>query len=332
MQRVDRHLHYQVLVTLARALRCVGRGASAEALEAEAADVRADFQRLLLVDGVVTGYALFAPDAPPQLLLHPEDQLTGVHYSLLPMMHAILDDMLSPQQARAHLGLIEAHLTGPDGARLFDRPLSYRGGPERLFQRAESSAFFGREIGAMYMHAHLGEADLFFAALCKAHPLGLREHVPSANLRQSNCYYSSSDAAFADRYEAEREYGRVADGTVPLDGGWRIYSSGPGIAVGLVVGCFLGVRREQATLVLDPVMPSALDGLRATLPIGGHIVELLYRVGTKDCGPVGLELNGSPLPFMRGANPYRTGAAEVSMPDLAARLQPNANLLVVHLG
>jgi hypothetical protein len=79
-------------------------------------------------------------------------------------------------------------------------------------------------------------------------------------------------------------------------------------------------------------MPSALDGLRATLPIGGHIVELLYRVGTKGCGPVGFELNGSPLPFMRGANPYRTGAADVSMPDIAARLQPNSDFLVVHLG
>ena len=39
------------------------------------------------------------------------------------MMHAILENMLSPEQARTHLGLIEAHLLGPDGARLFDRPL-----------------------------------------------------------------------------------------------------------------------------------------------------------------------------------------------------------------
>ena len=256
-------------------------------------------------------------------------------------MHAILENMLSPEQARTHLGLIEAHLLGPDGARLFDRPLPYRGGPEQLFQRAETSAFFGRQIGVMYTHAHLryaealahlGEAQRFFDALCRSHPLGLRERVPSASLSQSNCYFSSSDAAFTDRYEAGRVYGRVAAGSVALNGGWRIYSSGPGIAIGLVVGSLLGVRRGKSVLIVDPVMPPALDGLRARLPICGQSVEVLYRVDTAGCGPVRLELNGSQLPFTRGANPYRNGAAEVSMAVVASRLTANANLLVVHLG
>ncbi len=334
-------LHHQVFDTLAHALRGIGRGGIATALEAEAAQVQSDFQRLLVVDGVVTGYALFPPGQPAQMLLHPSDRLTGVRYSLLPMMHAILENMLSPEQARTHLGLMEAHLLGPDGARLFDRPLPYRGGPERLFQRAETSAFFGREIGVMYTHAHLryaealahlGEAQRFFDALCKVHALGLRERVPSASLRQSNCYFSSSDAAFSDRYEAELDYGRVTAGSVALDGGWRIYSSGPGIAIGLVVGGFLGVRRGKSVLILDPVIPPALDGLRARLPISGHSVEVLYRVGTTGCGPVRLELNGDDLPFTRGANPYRNGAAEVSMAVMEPRLAADGNLLVIYLG
>jgi len=334
-------LNHQMLCTLARALHRIGRAAAATALETEAALVRADFQRLLVVDGVVTGYALFPPDQPAQMLLHPGDRMTGVRYSLLPMVHAILEDMLSPEQARLHLRLIEAHLQGPDGARLFDRPLPYRGGPQRLFQRAETSAFFGREIGLMYTHAHLryaealahvGEARRFFEALCKVHPLGLRERVPAASLRQSNCYFSSSDAAFADRHEAEREYSRVLEGTVALDGGWRIYSSGPGIAIGLVVGSFLGVRREKSTLVVDPVIPPVLDGLRATLPIGGRDVEIVYRVGASGCGPTRLELNGRELPFSRGANPYRSGAAEVSMQVFEAGLLDEGNRLVVHIG
>ena len=257
------------------------------------------------------------------------------------MMHAILENMLSPEQARTHLGLIEAHLLGPDGARLFDRPLPDRGGPEQLIQRAETSAFFGREIGVMYTHAHLryaealahlGEAQRFFDALCRSHPLGLRERKPSASLSQSNCYFSSSDAAFTDRYEAGRVYGRVAAGSVALNGGWRIYSGGPGIAIGLVVGSLLGVRRGKSVLIVDPVMPPALDGLRARLPICGQSVKVLYRVGTTGCGPVRLELNGSHLPFTRGANPYRNGAADVSMAVVASRLTANANLLVVHLG
>ena len=36
-----------------------------------------------------------------------------------------------------------------------DRPLAYHGGPETIFRRAESAAFFGREIGLMYVHSHL---------------------------------------------------------------------------------------------------------------------------------------------------------------------------------
>jgi 1,2-beta-oligoglucan phosphorylase len=334
-------LHHQVLDTLARALRRIGRDADAQALEDEARAVLADFQRLLVADGVVAGYAQFEPECEPRLLLHPQDDITGVHYSLLPMMHAVINDMLSPAQASDQLRLIEAHLLGPDGARLFDRPLPYRGGPQQLFQRAESSAFFGREIGVMYMHAHLryaemlahlGEAERFFDALCKAHPIALRERVPMADLRQANCYYSSSDAAFADRYEAHSRYGDIARGEVALDGGWRIYSSGPGILIGLVVGQFLGIRQEHATLIIDPVMPLRLGGLRATLTVAQHEVQLLVHVGPRGHGPVQVHLNDHPLPFKRGANPYRTGAAEVPMQAVRAALQAGVNRLVVRLG
>lgn len=346
-------LHHQVLHTLAAALLGSQRAelaAQARALQAEAAAVQADFQQHLMPGGVVTGYALFPPDpagaAPERFLLHPQDALTGVRYSLLPMMHAILDDMLSPDQAATHLGLIEAHLLGPDGARLFDRPLPYRGGPMTLFQRAESSAFFGREIGVMYMHAHLrwaetlahlGLADKFLAALALSHPIALRERVPTASLRQANCYFSSSDAAFADRYEAQDDYARVARGEVPLDGGWRVYSSGPGIAIGLIVGRFLGVRRLADQLVLDPVMPQSLQGLSAAVELEGRAVQIAYHPGAHGCGPIWLELDGVPLAFARGANPYRVGAALIDRQALRQRLalppaDGQAHRLEVHLG
>jgi len=144
------------------------------------------------------------------------------------MIHAIINGLLTPEQAKKHLALIQEHLHGPDGARLFDRPMEYRGGPMKHFQRAESASFFGREIGLMYTHAHLryaealarcGDAEGFFQALCQANPVGIRGLVPSATIRQANCYYSSSDAAFSDRCEAFAEYGRVKKGEVPLDGG-----------------------------------------------------------------------------------------------------------------
>ncbi len=336
-------LHHQMLSTLSRALQGLGQDARAQPLQDEAAAVAADFQRLLVADGVVTGYARFEAPAttPVQWLLHPRDSVTGVHYSLLPMMHAILEDLLSPEQAQAQRRLIQTHLMGPDGARLFDRPMPYRGGPETLFQRAESSAFFGREIGVMYMHAHLrwaetlahlGDAPALFEALARAHPIALRELVPAASLRQANCYFSSSDAAFADRHEASRDYGRVQRGEVALDGGWRVYSSGPGIALGLIVGQFLGVRRGHDRLVLDPVLTPALDGLVARVPLGDVELEIEYRLGPKGCGPLTLELDGQPLPFTRAINPYRPGAADVALADLQPRLLAGARRLVVHTG
>lgn len=334
-------LHHQMLHGLAAALDSLGQAERAAPLHAEAAAVRADFQRLLVADGVVAGYTLFEPGQPPQQLLHPQDTRTGVHYSLLPMMHAVLEDLLTPAQARAQAALIEQQLTGPDGARLFDRPLPYRGGPMQLFQRAESSAFFGREIGVMYMHAHLrwaemlahlGQAERFFHALQLAHPVALQALVPQATRRQANCYYSSSDAAFPDRASASRDYAQVARGEVALDGGWRVYSSGPGIALGLIVGRFLGLRRERDAIVLDPVLPQALAGLVARLPLLGVEIELELQPGPQGHGPTAVRLDGEPLAFTRETNPYRTGGARIAMDLLRPRLAAGARRLVVHTG
>jgi|GEM_PF-42314 len=333
-------LHFQMLTALARALRAVGRREAARRLEASAEAVRRDFRSLLIADGVLAGYALFEEGAVRHLL-HPRDDRTGVRYSALAMVHAILENLLTPAEARAHLAIIDAHLSGPDGLRLFDRPMSYHGGPQRLFQRAESAAFFGREIGLMYMHAHLryaqalahmGEADRFFHALCQANPIGIREIVPAAALRQVNCYYSSSDAAFADRYEASAEYDRVARGTVALEGGWRVYSSGAGIALGLIVRRFLGLDAEADVLRVDPVMPRALDGLHADIEWQGRPFDVLYRVGRAGCGVRRVELNGGLLPFTSEANPHRQGAALIPRAALAERLKEERNRLEIEIG
>ncbi|RZL40402.1 MAG: hypothetical protein EOP35_01035 [Rubrivivax sp.] len=317
-------LHHQMLHTLATALGRLGRTTQAGRLVAEAASVRAEFQRLLVQDDVVAGYALFPERGERELWIHPRDTRTGLRYSLLPMMHAVLDSLFTPEQARLQAELIERHLKGPDGARLFDAPLPYRGGPSRFFQRAETSSFFGREIGIMYMHAHLryaqmlahlGQADAFLQALTLAHPIALTERVPSASARQANCYYSSSDAAFADRYEAQAHYGRALAGEVALDGGWRIYSSGPGIALGLVIGSLLGLRLEHDALVLDPVMPAVLDGLTVQLQLADLRFELTYRVGTRGHGVERVrDESGRELAATRRLHAYRLGALALSRP------------------
>src|SRR4029453_6469679 len=210
--------------------------------------------------------------------LHPSDASTGIRYRLLPMIHAILADLLSPAQARAHVALIREHLLGTDGARLFDHPPRYQGGPQQRFQRAESSAFFGREIGVMYTHAHLryaeamahwGDAEAFFLALRQLNPIGLRDVVASARPRQANCYASSSDGCFADRYEADAHYQDLLAGSVAVECGWRVYSSGAGIAVRLIRECLLGVRQSRSRLIIDPVLPVPLDGLCPRFGLAG---------------------------------------------------------------
>jgi cellobiose phosphorylase len=332
-------LHYQTLTTLARALKAIGRGAEAERLGTWADQVKSQFRRLLIADGVLAGYALFR-GGKVEYLLHPSDMTTGVRYSALAMIHALLEDLLTPEQARDHLRLLREKLSGPDGVRLFDRPLPYHGGPQKIFQRAESASFFGREIGLMYMHAHLryaqalahvGDADGFFHALCQANPVGLRTLVPSATLRQSNCYYSSSDAAFADRYEASAQYERMLRGEVPLEGGWRVYSSGAGIALSLIMRRWLGLDVEAGTLRVDPVMPRSLDGICVGLRVLGRPLEVTYEVKERGAGVESIELNGTSLPFTRESNPHRPGAARIPAATALERMNAGRNVMTICL-
>jgi 1,2-beta-oligoglucan phosphorylase len=311
-------LHFYTLANLSAAFNYLGRGERAHALAGWADRMRADFQRLLIVDRILTGLAEFNGGGAVAYLLHPRDPDTGIAYSLLPMVHAVIAGLFTPEQARQHLELIAQHLLGPDGARLFDRPMPYSGGLQRRFQRAESSSFFGREIGLMYTHAHLryaealwryGDADRFFQALCLANPIGIRERLPIATRRQANCYYSSSDAAFADRYEAQAttiDFCRVRSPWTAAGG-----STPAGRAsVGLILRCLLGLRLERGRLVIDPVIPRELDGLQAELLLDGHALDLTYRIRGAGCGPTALILNGVPLDFERGASPYRGGGRD----------------------
>jgi cellobiose phosphorylase len=332
-------LHFQTLMELAGALRPLGRSAEADRFERWAQSVKQDFQRLLLVDGVLAGYAHFEDEGRVRYLLHPRDATTGVRYSALAMIHAMLEDLLTPDQARTHLHLIEEHLSGPDGARLFDRPMTYHGGPQQIFQRAETATFFGREIGLMYTHAHLryaqalahlGESERFFEALCRANPIGIRSVVPTATLRQANCYYSSSDAAFCDRYQASSEYERVARGAIALDGGWRVYSSGAGISLGLIMRRLLGLSIEARSLRIDPVMPSALDGLVHETALLPQPTQVQYRIGRAGCGVSAIDLNGQRLEFERENNPHRPGAALLPRAALSAALRTH-NVLKIEI-
>ena len=325
-------LQVHALRTLAGSLRTVssrldGQDADdaieyADQSERIASETAEAMHTLLMRDGVLAGYGLFGDDGSIEHLVHPSDERTGLKYGLLQIIHAISGDLLSPSEAREHLDVIDAHLLGPDGARLFDRPARYHGGPMEVFQRAEASTFFGREIGIMYTHAHLryaealarhGDAERLLEAFALVNPIGVTDRVPNARPRQSTCYYSSSDATFADRYEAAEHYGEVMDGTVPLEGGWRVYSSGPGIFLRLIVERLLGVRRRGDVLEIDPVLAPALDGLEATVPVDGSPLDLTFRVGDRGVGPVSVVLNGVALQSNPLSNPYRPAGVAIDM-------------------
>ncbi len=333
-------LHYQALTLLGTALQRGGRETPAAHLTALAARVRESFEQYLIVDGLIAGYAHFGAADEVEFLLHPRDDKTGVHGSLLPIPHAVLSDLLTADAATDHLAHISAHLLGPDGARLFERPMTYRGGPQQYFQRAETAAFFGREIGLMYTHSHLryaealahhGRAEEFFAALCKVNPIAVGERTPSATPRQANCYYSSSDAAFRDRYQAATDYDQIATGEIALDGGWRVYSSGPGLTVALLIRCLLGLEIAKSVLRFDPVLPKALHGLEAELEILGRGCQIRYEIEAVGVGPRTILLNDIEVPFQRLFNPYRLGGAEVTLAAILPQLHAGANRWCIKL-
>jgi len=242
-------------------------------------------------------------------LLHPSDRHSGLNYSSLPLIHSILSGIVTSDQANHNIDLIQEKLLAVDGCHLFDTPVPYRGGLMKYFQRAETSTFYGREIGLQYFHAHLryaqmlavmGRSEEFLPALRLAFPADLRTVVPSSTLRQANCYYSSSDAAVPDRYAAMKFYKDIVSGRVTLEGGWRLYSSGGGISVRLVLEYLIGVRVEKTRIIFDPVLPKALDGMFVEVCVLSRHCRLVYRIaGKSGIGVNVVRVNGVELPLQK---------------------------------
>jgi len=349
-------LHHQSLRTLADGLASTtgpvidpSLTAWTAELDAEARDVAIDLHRFLMVDGELAGYVqLGPPDSRGEVpvlrhLVHPRDTETGLRHGSLPIIHALGADLLDRDQAARQVAVVREHLLGVDGVRLFDRPAAYHGGPSRHFQRAETATFVGREIGLMYVHAHLrwceamarwGDAEALWLALRQSLAAGAPELVPGAARRQANTFASSSDAAVLDRAEFAARYDEVLSGATGFEGGWRLYSSGPGVLVRTVAQSLLGVRRRGSRVEIDPVLAPVLDGLRATVPLAGGHLRLRYLVGPRGHGVGGLRLAGRPVPTRpgpagRGANPYRDVGPTVDLADLTSALGPDGPELEV---
>ena len=152
-------LNYQAFMACQEIYEKTGNSEQSKRLQGLCENIKIDFNKYLVKGGTVSGHGLIKEDGGIELLLHPSDTKTNIQYRLLPMIRGIISNIFTPQQALHHLALIEEHLKGPDGARLMNRPPKYNGGIQTFFQRAESSPFFGREVGIMYTHAHLRYAE-----------------------------------------------------------------------------------------------------------------------------------------------------------------------------
>lgn len=329
-------LTYQVINQLAKVLSEVDEE-QAEELKGLATKIEVDFNRYMLQTDVIPGFIYMEEQGKAELMLHPTDTKTGINYRLLPMTRSMISELLSPEQAEAHYQLIKEKLYCPDGVRLMDRPANYAGGVSTHFKRAELAANFGREIGLQYVHAHirfveamakLGKVEEVWDGLLKINPIKIQDVVPNADYRQSNAYFSSSDGKFNTRYEAEEHFNKLRDGSVVVKGGWRIYSSGPGIYMNQLISNCLGIRLEKGGLVIDPILPRRFDGLKFEFILNGRPTTFVYHLNQEKNS---VRINGEDVMTEVVSNRYRQGGFYINEKELKQKLKEDSNIIEIFL-
>jgi 1,2-beta-oligoglucan phosphorylase len=330
-------LTYQVVVKLSAVLEG-SLEEEAKEFSALAKGIKQDFNKYILQDDVIPGFVYMEESGKPEFIVHPNDTKTGIHYRLLPMNRSIISELFTPEQAASHYELVKEHLYCPDGVRLMNRPAKYEGGVSTHFKRAEQAANFGREVGLQYVHAHiryveamakLGYTDEVWKGLEIINPVGLKDVVPNAERRQSNSYFSSSDGKFNTRYEAQEHFAELRDGSIPVKGGWRIYSSGPGIYMNQLISNALGIRQEGEDLVIDPVLPENFDGLVFDFMFNHRQVTFNYHFGNSDTWRV--EMNGRAAAVTTISNRYRQGGMKIAKQELEKMFNEDSNIIDIYL-
>lgn len=320
-------LTYQAMNQLSKVLVKLD-GKEAEEIRLLAEGIAADFNAYMLQTDVIPGFIYLEDPEKPELIIHPTDTKTGIQYRLLPMTRSMIGELITPEQAERHYQLIKEQFQCPDGVRLMNRPATYAGGVSTNFKRAEQAANFGREVGLQYVHAHirfaeamakLGKRDEAWNALSIINPINIKDFVPNAERRQSNAYFSSSDGKFNTRYEASEHFNELREGKVAVKGGWRIYSSGPGIYMNQLISNCLGIRQYNGDLVIDPVLPAHLDGLSFEFAYKRHSVVVNYHL--KNVETIQVKINNEEVATERGTNRYREGGIIVKAADINRHLQ-----------
>ena len=133
-------------------------------------------------------------------------------------------------------------------------------------------------------------------------------------------------------YEADERYEELKEGKITLKGGWRIYSSGPGIYIG--IDCFaltwFAVPNLEKTII-DPVIPKSLDGFSASIDYKDFPLTLNFSVKESEYHPKNININGKAIHFSYEDNQYREGGAVIPTESFLELLNKNENNIKIQL-
>ena len=279
-----------------------------------AQSIKRDYENYLIVDGIPAGFVVIDGNNLTYLL-HPRDVKTGLKYRLLPFTRGMISEITDINQIGKYADIIKTVFKHPDGVRLMDTTVEYKGGQKTYFTRAETAANFGREIGLQYVHAHIryieamakiGYKNEAYQGLFEINPILIQKAVPNAIVRQSNVYFSSSDANFKNRYEAKEKFDLIKKGEIGVKGGWRLYSSGPGIYINQLITKILGIQVIHGDLVIDPMLPDKYDGLTLSYHFQGKPLTIKLHHGNQH--PLFM---GKPFDYSRTEQKYRKGGIQI---------------------
>ncbi|MGF2145559.1 GH36-type glycosyl hydrolase domain-containing protein [Vagococcus fluvialis] len=278
-----------------------------------------DFHKYMLSDEVIPGFLFMGEGNKPELMIHPKDKKTGIDYRLLPMTRSMISELIDQEEVDKHVEIIDEYLKFPDAVRLMNRPANYAGGVSQIFKRAEQAANLGREVGLAYIHAHIryveamakiGKPEETWSNLEKISPMGINQVVSNSSLRQANAYFSSSDGDFKTRYDAQDNFNELKTKERQVKGGWRIYSSGPGIYINQLISNVLGIRKNVDQLTIDPVLPIELDGLSLTYKLNDRLLKITYNLNQSVDE---VKINGKLVVISQKQNRYRLEGVSIPL-------------------
>ncbi len=208
---------------------------------------------------------------------------------------AVLSGAADPARAATAMASVRTRLISPDDqvALLFAPPFDHtprdpgyiKGYPPGL--RENGGQYSHAAMWAVLALAQLGEADHAVELFALLNPIN---HALTAD--QAARYKVEPYVVAADVYSVEPHAGR---------GGWTWYTGAAGWMYRAGIEGILGIRREGATLVIDPCIPAAWPGFEARVRVGDTAYDIRVAAPSDACrGVSGAVLDGAPMDCAQG--------------------------------